>query len=365
MKILVAMSGGIDSSVVAHLLCEEGHEVIGVRFQLWQDPLAPSMAKVLPTKCCDTQSIARAHAVAKKLGITLHTVRLEIPFKRMIVDPFLAAYRRGLTPNPCVLCNRIFKFAELLKLADAFGCDKVSTGHYARIVVKEDENGNSYSALMEAKDKGKDQSYYLYRLSQEQLCRVLLPLGTKTKRSVYALAERYGIPLERMSYRESQDLCFFPEKSPSAFLRRYITAAKPGPIKTSDGTIIGRHDGLPFYTVGQRRGLKVGGQASPLYVLRKEQKNNTIIMAPIGAEKQSRATISDLTFTHAIPRKAQGRCCTARMRSFGEKLRGTFRWRGDHGVFSFEKSTPGLTPGQSLVLEDGEEILGGGIIDQP
>ncbi|MDD4628907.1 MAG: tRNA 2-thiouridine(34) synthase MnmA [Candidatus Peribacteraceae bacterium] len=361
MRVLVAMSGGVDSSVVAHLLKEQGHEVIGVRFRLWQDPRAPATAKILPTKCCETQTVMRARAVAKKLMIPLHEVALEKDFKRAVVDPFLAAYRKGLTPNPCVLCNRVFKFAHLLKLAKKLKCDKMATGHYARIMKKKDVFGKPYIALLEAVDARKDQSYYLHRLTQKELASTLLPLGSMTKQEVYALAEKFGVPLERVSYRESQDLCFFPEKSPDAFLRRYIRNAKKGPITLSDGTIVGTHEGLPFYTIGQRRGLNVGGRPVPVRVIRKNRRTNTLVVAPRGEDLESKTTVTSLTFTAPLPQGKKLRL-TARIRALGEKRSGTFTFRGKRGIFLFDKPVHGITPGQSLVLYRKNEVLGGGIL---
>ncbi|MFH1444128.1 MAG: tRNA 2-thiouridine(34) synthase MnmA [Candidatus Peregrinibacteria bacterium] len=357
MRILVAMSGGVDSSVVACLLQEQGHEVIGVRFQLWQDPLAPALAKVLPTKCCDAQTLARARKVTSNLGIPLHTLDLQDSFKCTVVDPFIRATRRGITPNPCVLCNRAFKFKHLLTFARKLKCDKVATGHYARIV----QRGSGF-ALLEAKDTTKDQSYFLARLTQKELARTVLPLGTKTKRETYALAKKFKIPLDHVSYRESQDLCFFPEKSPAAFLRRSITAAKPGPIKTLDSTVVGTHEGLPFYTIGQRRGLKVGGQRTPLHIIRIDQKSNTIFLAPSRALLTKEVYVNTLTFTREKP--AQRRChpLTARIRLQTRKGCGTFTFRESTGLFRFSRPVSAPTPGQALVLYRGQEIIGCGQI---
>lgn len=351
------MSGGVDSSVVACLLHSQGHEVIGVRFQLWQDPLAPAIAKVLPTKCCDTQTITRARAVCNRLGIPLHTVNLEHAFKCAVVDPYLKAHRKGLTPNPCLLCNRSFKFRHLLALARKLKCDKVATGHYARIM----RRSKGY-ALLEAADCSKDQSYFLARLTQKELARTLFPLGSITKRKTYALAKKFSVPIDSVSYRESQDLCFFPEKSPAAFLRRHITNAKRGPIKTLDGTIVGMHDGVPFYTVGQRRGLKIGGQKSPQYVTRIDQKNNTIFMAPSRALLSKHVSVCSLSFTRKRPRAGTVLRLSARIRAQTSKERGTFTFRGTTGLFTFLKPVRAPTPGQALVLYRGLEIIGSGRI---
>lgn len=378
MKILVALSGGVDSSVAACLLTQQGHEVIGVRFTLWQDPLAPALSQVLPTKCCDAQTLMRARSVTDQLKIPYHTVDLQEEFKCAVVDPFLAASRKGLTTNPCVLCNRNFKMHHLLNMAKKFSCDRVATGHYARIIKKctsatslpprgerpseGSKKRQCHYSLLEAKDRTKDQSYFLSRLTQKELSKTLLPLGNLTKKQTFALAKKFKIPLSRETYRESQDLCFFPEKSPAAFLRRHITNARPGPIKTLDGFVVGTHEGLPFYTVGQRKGLHIGGRKTPVYILRKEQKSNTIFVAPLRETFASDVAIFSLSFTGIslpanVPVSVQ-----VRIRSQGQKVKGIFTRNGTRGHFRSATPLPGITPGQALVLYRGMEILGSGMI---
>jgi len=296
MKILLAMSGGVDSSVVAHLLKEEGHDVIGVRFTLWTDPLAPALAQVLPSKCCTTQNITRASNVAKKLGIPLHVIDLEQEFKEQVVDPYLEAHRKGLTPNPCIGCNRTIKFGKLLQLAEDLGCEKLATGHYARTATEKNSAGEERYLLLEAVDKKKDQSYYLYGMTQDQLQKSLFPLGSMLKSEVYDLAKHFGIPLPS-AYRESQDLCFFPEKTPEEFLKRHLSSAlKHGEIVRRDGTIVGTHHGLPLYTVGQRRGLGIGGLKVPLEVIEKDVVHNRLLVSDKGSELRMSVELCDLQF---------------------------------------------------------------------
>ena len=350
------MSGGVDSSVVACLLKEQGHEVLGVRFRLWQDPKAPAHAQILPTKCCDVQTINRARAVARQLGIPLLEPDLRKEFKHRVVDPFLTASRAGLTPNPCVLCNRIFKMSEMLKLAKKLKCDAVATGHYARIR----RNRDGSVSLLEARDPKKDQSYFLSRLTQRELARCVFPLETLKKSEVYALAKKFRIPLEKETYRESQDLCFFPEKSPAAFLRRYIKG-KTGPIVTRSGAVIGTHEGLAFYTVGQRKGLKIGGQKIPVYVVGKDRRANALIVAPRGEDTSREVTAVSLSFP-ATPLPRTRLALHARIRASGGKHRGTFTHDGTRGTFRFTRPVRGVTPGQALVLYKGKEIVGSGVI---
>lgn len=360
MKILLAMSGGVDSSVVAHLLKEQGHEVIGVRFLLWSDPLAPALAQVLPSKCCTTQNIARASAVAKKLKIPLHVIDLEKEFKEMVVDPYLEAHARGLTPNPCIGCNRTIKFGTLIKFMEEMGCEKLATGHYARVAVERLADERQRHLLLEAVDNRKDQSYYLYGLTQEQLSSVLFPLGTMRKSEVYGLAKHFGIPLPD-GYRESQDLCFFPEKTPHAFLKRHLLSAlKPGPIVRRDGSIVGTHEGLPLYTVGQRRGLRIGGLKIPLEVVGKDMKTNELIVAPKGEECCNAVALTDLRFVSWQPRGDEPFEC--RTRSFSIRRKGMLTLKGQTAVFEFDGAAPVQPPGQSLVLYRGEEVVGGGVM---
>jgi tRNA-specific 2-thiouridylase len=364
MKILVAMSGGIDSSVIAYKLKEEGHEVIGVRFTLWTDPLAPPLAQILPSKCCNAQTIARANQVAKDLSIPLQILNLEDEFKKDVVDPFLKGYSEGRTPNPCIGCNRSLKFGKLLDLADELGCDKLATGHYARVAKEQQSDGSSKYLLLEALDRTKDQSYYLYGLNQEQLSKVIFPLGGLQKSEVFELATAFGVPYDDNSYKESQDLCFFPEKEPEAFLKRYIKNSKPGDIKLEDETIVGEHKGLPFYTIGQRKGLGIGGLKIPLHVVRKEVDSNTMYVAPNGADHKFELHANDLRWVSWEPPKNEKTPFQARIHSLGEKHDGVLEHDGKTLDFRFDKGLRGIAEGQSIVLYKEEEIVGGAVITE-
>lgn len=363
MKILAALSGGIDSSVMAHLLAAEGHELVGVRFALWTDPLAPAIAEILPSKCCNAQTSARSKWVADRLRIPYHIVDLQDDFKREVVDPFLQGFREGKTPNPCIHCNREIKFGKLLTLADELGCDALATGHYARTAKETLSDGSSRMLLLEAVDARKDQSYYLYGLSQEQLARVLFPLGSMQKSQVYDLAQQFGIPFDDESYRESQDLCFFPEKTPKEFFKRYLKdALAPGPIVRRDGTVVGTHQGLPLYTIGQRKGLGVGGLSIPLEVVSKNTDQNALIVADQGSEWTDEIRVSDVQWVSWQPPEREPSAFECRTRSLSNRKRGTFEHDGKKGVFRFDAKQPLPAPGQSLVLYRGEEVVGGGVI---
>ncbi len=362
MRILLAMSGGIDSSVVAHLLREQGHEIIGVRFNLWVDPLAPALAQLLPSKCCTTQNISRAAVVAKKLNIPLQIMDLESEFKRTVVDPFLEAHKKGLTPNPCIGCNRTIKFGKLLELMKELNCEKLATGHYARTATEKLSDGTERMVLLEAVDKRKDQSYYLYGLSQDQLKNVYFPLGGMLKSEIYGLAEHFDIPFSD-SYRESQDLCFFPEKTPEEFLKRHLKSSiTAGEIVRKDGTVVGTHEGLPLYTVGQRRGLGVGGLKIPLEVIEKQVSTNRLIVSDQGSEKANEVTLTDLRFVSWTPEEGTSLPFDYRIRSLATRRHGELTIRKGEGIFRFDAPESPQAAGQSLVLYRGEEVVGGGVM---
>ena len=360
MRILVAMSGGVDSSVAAHLLAREGHELIGVMMRLWSDPLAPATA--CGSRCCSAEHIERARAVSNDLRIPFYLLNLERAFKRNIVDPFIADYERGVTPNPCVVCNRELKFGVLLAKAEELGCGVLASGHYARIRAEQPARGGTrIYRLLEGTDKKKDQSYFLYHLSQEKLARIVLPLGAMRKADVYALAKEFGIRVPE-TYRETQNLCFFPEREPAAFLERHCTRTSLGPVKRADGTVIGTHRGLPFYTIGQRKRLGIGGLSTPLHVIRKEYKSNTIFVAPSGDDYESELSVCTLSWIRGFPPAPREFESDARISSQGVKHRGTLTFSGASGRFRFSERLRGIAPGQSIVFYKDEEVLGGGVI---
>lgn len=362
MRILVALSGGIDSSVMAHLLKQEGHELVGVRFTLWSDPLAPFIANVLPSKCCNPQTAYRARKTAETLEIPYHIVDLEKEFKENVVDPFLEGYKAGLTPNPCIGCNRTIKFGKLIELMKEYNCERLATGHYARTAVETLSDGSQRHLLLEALDTSKDQSYYLYGLSQKTLSKVIFPLGTMFKEQVFGLAQHFGVPYEEESYRESQDLCFFPEKSPDAFLKRHLKDfLKPGNIVRRDGTVVGEHKGLPLYTIGQRK-LGIGGMQIPLELVEKNSERNELVVEEKEKEKAYGVRIQNIHFISWSPVENETIDFECRTRSLSAKKRGSLTWNGTSGSFQFLSPAELQAPGQSIVFYRGEEVVGGGVI---
>jgi len=342
------------------MLKEQGHDIVGVHFQLWTDPLAPPLAQILPSKCCNAQTIARMHQVAKDLDIPFYDMDLQDEFKEKVVDPFLKEYEEGKTPNPCVICNRTIKYGTLLEKMKELGCKKIASGHYARIKEHTKEDGTTEYQLHEAADESKDQTYFLYTLTQEKLAHVIFPLGEMMKTDVVEKARSYGIPLPEQ-YQESQDVCFYPEKEPEEFLKRYLDC-KSGDIRTLDNEKVGEHKGTPLYTIGQRKGLNIGGLKIPLHVVRKDAKTNTIFVANAGDDSEIKLTAKGLHWISKRPEFDVEIALEARINSNGDKRTGVLILQKDSAEFRFTEPVRGIAPGQSIVFYDGNQLLGGGII---
>lgn len=354
MKIAVAMSGGVDSSVVAHMLHEQGHEIIGIMMKLWTDPLAPESRDYLPKKCCSIEHIQRARAVCTKLNIPFYIVNLEEEFKNQVIDFYLAEHTQAKTPNPCVVCNKTIKFGALLKKITELGYTHLATGHYANV-----RNFNSHLALYKSKNDKKDQSYYLYQLSEQTLSKILLPLGDMPKEEVFALAKKYEVQIPDY-YRESEDLCFYPENSPEPFLERYIGKhISAGPIVLPNGKEVGKHRGLPFYTIGQRRGLGIGGLTIPLHVSKKDLLTNTLVVTEAGSDMQKQCYIENVHWINGAPDE---NILEVRTSSLGKFHQCTIE-KHDNGILvSLKNAVRGLAPGQSAVFYDNDRVVGGGTI---
>jgi tRNA-specific 2-thiouridylase len=360
-RVVLGMSGGLDSSLAAYLLKEQGYEVIGVHNQYWVDPHRSSCSTRTSNKCCSNEGITIARKIAQHLSIPFYVFDVAEVFKEKVVNYFIKSYEAGITPNPCVMCNKYIKFGIFLEKALALGADYIATGHYARI--DHDPISQTYT-LHTGKDIKKDQSYFLYRLDQAQLSRILFPLGNFTKEESRALAKSSGLPFPE-GKKESQGICFFPEKEQTGFLDRYVTGQHPGEIIDHLGTILGTHKGLAYYTFGQREGLDLGGLPEPYYVIKKDPETNHLVVGP-------REYLFSDTLLLTDPHFISGTLPTFPFSAFG-KIRYhanaiplTLTQRADGKILAqFTEKVRSLTPGQSLVFHEGEKVLGGAIIQEP
>ncbi|MCJ7810632.1 MAG: tRNA 2-thiouridine(34) synthase MnmA [Dehalococcoidia bacterium] len=350
-RVIVAMSGGVDSSTAAALLVRQGHEVSGVTMRLWT-PENPD-ALVDFRRCCSPQEIEDARTVCQALGIPHRVLNFEREFASAVVDYFCQEYLRGHTPNPCLACNQHIKFRLLLPKALALGADYLATGHYCRII-----SGDHGHELWRARDEGKDQSYVLYMLGQEELARLLFPLGDYTKGEVRRMAAEMGLPVA--SKTDSADICFLPRGGYRAFLAERFPQ-RPGDIVDSDGRIVGRHEGIAGYTVGQRRGLPARGGREPLYVLSLDPLTNSVIA---GSEHE---LLSDVLWADKLSFvSGQGPpeplAVEAKIRYRSQAAAALLALHDGRAEVRFERPQRAITPGQAVVFYQGEKVLGGGII---
>ena len=356
-KVVVAMSGGVDSSVAAAMLVEQGYEVIGVTMQIWPAETGP--AEAFSRTCCSLSAVEDARRVAAKLGIPHYVLNFKDVFERTVIDDFVEEYRRGRTPNPCIRCNRFVKFEALLDKARGMGADRVATGHYARIV--HDEAAGRW-LLKRGLDHTKDQSYALYGMTQDQLAHTLMPLGSMAKDETRRLAADLGMAVA--SKPDSQEICFVENRDYPTFLKiRAPETAKPGPILDMAGTIIGEHKGIAFYTVGQRRRIGVAA-GEPLYVVRIAPTENTITVgkdedlysSELTAEGLNLISIPELDTNEPIAVTAKVRY---NMKDSPASLAVT---PGGRAHVRFEKLQRAIAPGQAVVCYQGEDVVGGGTI---
>jgi tRNA-uridine 2-sulfurtransferase len=361
--VVVAMSGGVDSSVAAALLVEAGYRVTGVMMRLWAED-TPSTATPGPAgaenRCCTDEAVNEARRVASLLGIPFRLVDYEDAFKACVVDYFVAEYGRGRTPNPCLACNRHLRFGRLLAHARQMGADYLATGHYAR-VDRPDGSGDGRYRLRMGVDPNKDQSYVLYVLGQEALRHVLFPLGAYTKPQVRELARRHSLPVA--DREESMELCFVGDDDYRGFLRRHAPqVVEPGPILDSAGRVIGRHRGLPFYTVGQRRGLGIAA-AEPLYVIRLDVERNALVVGPAGELGRRRLTASEVHYVAGQAPPGPVRV-QAKIRYRATLAEATWTpLEGARAAVEFDRPLRDITPGQAVVAYEGDEVVGGGLIE--
>lgn len=354
-KIMVAMSGGVDSAVSALLLQKQGLNIAGMFMKNWEEDDRFD-------DCPATQDAADARAIAESLGIEIHTRNFAAEYWDNVFEEFLDEYRAGRTPNPDILCNREIKFKTFMQHAAALGADKIATGHYVRT-----DSKNGKSRLLRGLDHNKDQSYFLYAVGHEQLAKTLFPVGELEKPEVRDMAEQAGFGV--YDKKDSTGICFIGERNFSEFLAQYIPA-QPGDIKTPEGQLIGQHQGLMFHTLGQRQGLGIGGVKgfpdAPWYVLHKDLENNVLYVAqghehPWLLSTELKAT--QLAWVSGEP-PAEGQKLTAKARYRQADQAASVTAIGDDGMtLTFEQPQRAITPGQSVVLYDGEVCLGGGIIE--
>lgn len=350
-KAVVAMSGGVDSSVAAALLKEQGYEVIGMMLRLWSEP-----GKEESNRCCTPDAMAQARRVAAKLDIPFYVIDAKDVFRETVVEYFLEGYARGETPNPCLVCNRKIRWTFLLDHALALGAEFMATGHYAR--TRKNEDGKS--ELLRAVDRNKDQSYVLHVLDQEKLEDALFPVGEYTKPEIRQIAERHGLPTA--SRKDSQDLCFLAGEDYRNFLQRNAAEMlKPGEIVTREGLSIGAHNGLANYTIGQRKGLGLASPV-PLYVLGKNATNNTVVVG----------TQEELGVSELIARDVNWLSGEVPSEPFRAevKIRYTAKeaeaWvkpmKENQAQVTFDAPQRDITAGQAAVFYQNDVVIGGGII---
>jgi tRNA-uridine 2-sulfurtransferase len=357
-RVIVAMSGGVDSSVAAAILREQGYDVVGVAMRLAPEPPA-GLARPRGT-CCSHDDFEDARRVAERLDFPFYVVDLRADFAARVIDNFVSEYLAARTPNPCVMCNREIKFNRLWERARALEADYIATGHYARI----ERSGNGGYRLLRARDAAKDQSYFLFMLRQEQLARTLFPLGELTKSEVRARARALG--LKNADKPESQEICFVPDGDYAGFVERNAEGAlmRPGAIVDSAGRKLAEHTGVHRFTVGQRRGLGVAA-GEPLYVRSIHRESGDVLVAPRAEVSSSGLIAERVSLVNPATASEPQIRAEAKIRYRHAGLAATLEFvASDRAEVRFDSPGPAVTPGQACVFYRGDEVLGGGFIER-
>jgi len=354
-RIVVGMSGGVDSSVAALLLKQQGHEVIGVFMNNWEEKDERGV-------CTSEKDYSDVRGVCDVIGIPYYSVNFAREYQNRVFSYFLEEYRRGRTPNPDVLCNREIKFNVFLKFAKTLGAEKLATGHFARLDQVEDGRWR----LLRSADENKDQTYFLYMIGQYALQNAMFPVGGMTKAQIREIARQNGLPTSEK--KDSTGVCFIGERNFKEFLKGYLPA-QPGDMRTVDGRIVGHHDGLMYYTLGQRRGLGIGGSGDGRrwFVVGKDLKNNVLLVeqgedSPLLYTERAEADQMHWVAGYAPVKPGESREVLARFRHRQPLQRVSIRTEGERLLIEFEQKQRAITPGQSVVLYDDQECLGGATI---
>lgn len=356
-KVLIAMSGGVDSSVAAYLMCGSGYACTGATMRLFDRDIL--MGDFDESSCCSLEDVEDARSVAYRLGIPYYVFNFSGEFREKVIEKFICSYECGATPNPCIDCNRHLKFAHLLHRAEVLGCDYVVTGHYARILL--DSSTGRY-LLYKAADKSKDQSYVLYSLTQQQLSHIKLPLGDLTKEQVRQIAEDSGFVNARK--RDSQDICFIPDGNYVTFMERYTGKKYPqGDFLDLEGNIVGKHNGAVNYTIGQRKGLGLA-MGTPVYVCSKDMETNTVTVGPNEALFSQGLRANDWNW-FPFPTLEAPMSVMAKVRyRHTEQPATVYPEANGFARVIFEEPQRAITTGQAVVLYLGDQVIGGGTITE-